>query len=205
MNGLFKLLLAAALSLPAPWTKTPVETPEQYQARLDTIAKAIAIEAPNKLTAVTVLVVWYDESRFDRRIHAGEEHPIWTQDVGRARCLGQLHVSGLVPRAQWERLVGLDIDATRRCARATVRVLLAQRRLCRARGTPGLAQTLAAYASGVTCRPDARSRKAAIRLAAGCSGSSVGMGRGYHREAMASSALLGRPLQLVGALTCPVG
>lgn len=161
---LTKLLLAAALSLPAPWTKTPVETRAEYEARVGTIAHAIALEAPDKLTAATVLAIWYGESRFDLRVHAGEKHPVWTQDMGRARCLGQLHVSGLVPRTEWERLVGTTLDATRRCARATVRVLLAQRRLCRARGTPGLAETLAAYGSGRHCRPGPRSIKRAATV-----------------------------------------
>ena len=133
-------ILAVALQLQAGpiWGHyEDLETIDQYKSRLETISEAIVIESaiestPNNSSrlwywnteslALAVLVTWYYESRFDYRIHAGLRHPRYNQDRGRARCLGQIHV-GIVDRPSWIRLVGTDIQSTRRCANATIKVL----------------------------------------------------------------------------------
>jgi len=102
-----------------------------------------------------------NETRFDRRIHAGEKHPDWDQDKGLAKCLGQHHVSRAIPRAQWERLPGLDVDATLRCAIATTMQLVSQAKQCgvflgRHASKDAVAQAFAAYATGGHCKPGER-------------------------------------------------
>jgi len=148
-------LLMAALSLPAPWyADGPPESRQQYEARVETIAEAIAVETARtpvwtqKRMAATVFFVFYLESRFAYEVHAGTKHPVWTQDDGQARCMGQLHISGIVPSHEWERLAGTDLDATRRCVAATMHVLAAQARRCA--GAP-LAGVLGAYGRGSGC------------------------------------------------------
>jgi hypothetical protein len=169
-----ELFLAAILHWPSAWHapgETP-ETPEEYQQRLQTIVDAVSLEAQQvavgqfqarELTAAT-LTVWYGETRFAHGIHARGESR-FSQDEGRARCLGQIHVSGLVARSEWEALVGADLEATRRCARATLRVLLAMARYCEvhAPSVSGMARVFAAYGSGKGCRPSTQSTERARR------------------------------------------
>jgi hypothetical protein len=136
----------AALAQPRAWyaagSQSPgaLETQDEYEARIDLAIHALAkatreqrkdgtyrVIPPNwwygvKVLDTAVLAHWYEESRLAYEIHAGIDHPVWTQDVGRARCLGQLH-AGLVPLHDWEELAGLDEDATQRCALWTARAL----------------------------------------------------------------------------------
>jgi hypothetical protein len=109
------------------------------------------------------------ESLFDVRVHAGEKHPVWTQDDGKAMCLGQIHVSGIVPESEWRTLAGTDLAATRRCARATMRLLIAHQRHCDARTkvpTPqAIARVFASYGTGGQCTPTKRSLERAGRWA----------------------------------------
>ena len=91
---LTETLLVIALGLQSPWYqpgKEP-ETRDQYQERLQTISKAIAIEAEaaedwrwdaTSLAAAT-LVVWYNESRFALEVHIGSGSR-YGEDDGRAR------------------------------------------------------------------------------------------------------------------------
>jgi len=165
---LSEILLAIVLSLPAPWYqpgKNP-ETPSAYQSRLETISKAIALEAEaaedwrwdaSSLAAAT-LVVWYGESRFALEVHDGTRKSRYGEDDGKARCFGQLHQTGLVPRPEWESLAGTDLEATRRCARATMRVLSVQGRRCGMQvDKPSMwavARMVSAYGSGKkSCAP----------------------------------------------------
>lgn len=162
-------LLSNALKMPI--SKAPDETPDQVHARLETIAVSLATAAQETPTvqgwtsteiAAAALVLWNEETRFDQRVHAGEKHPQWTQDSGRAKCLGQLHTSALVPPDEWAKLAGTGEEATLVCARATMRVLIAQGRQC---GTyigvrasrDRVSKTYAAYGSGGSCKPDDRS------------------------------------------------
>lgn len=131
------LLLGHATST---WAIAPgPETAAEASERRDLVDAAIAYEAHQeaahspfdaKTLAATARVVWQEESALSVRVHMGELGR-WGSDRGRAKCLGQLHVSGIVPREQWERLAGTDPDSTRRCARATMRVLSAMGRYCR--------------------------------------------------------------------------
>jgi hypothetical protein len=167
MSHLAAGLVAAALAI--PHSLAPGETKEDRDPRVVRIAES-AWEAAAPFadgrgwtrfeTALATIVLQGNESGgFDLRIHAGEVHPIWTQDHGLARCLGQHHVSLLVPAEDWARLAGVDEDATLRCARATTKVLLAHAKLCgvylgRHATREAIAQTFAAYGSGGHCKPD---------------------------------------------------
>jgi hypothetical protein len=175
--ALKELLLAAILQWQAPWYppgENP-EDPEDYRARLAVLAEAVALEASDQKTAAidrralaaATLTVWYGETRFAYEVHAlGKSR--WSQDVGKARCLGQLHQSKLIPAEEWDHLVGDDLDSTRRCARATMRVLVAMSRYCsigRANES-SMAAVFAAYGTGRGCELTTKSRSRARRWAA---------------------------------------
>lgn len=170
------VLLTAILSWQAPWYppgQNP-ENPEEYRARLAIVAEAVALEAvqqkggkfDTRALAAATLTVWYGETRFAYEVHAlGKSR--WGQDVGRARCLGQIHQSRLVPQEEWELLVGADLESTRRCARATMRVLLAMSRYCSidAANEANLARVFAAYGTGRGCGETTSSKSRARRWA----------------------------------------
>jgi len=176
---LAEILLSVALSLPTPWYgpgKNP-ETPLEYRARMDTISHAIAIEAEanedwrwdSTTLAAATFVTWYSESSFELEVHAGSGKSRFAQDAGRARCLGQLHQTGWVPKSDWRQLTGTDLEATRRCARATMKVLAMQGKHCGMRqDKPDLwavARLQAAYRSGRSCVPTKASTARARRWA----------------------------------------
>jgi hypothetical protein len=159
-------ILRAALSLAPPWyhpNETPPETPAEYRARVEVIASAVALEVvslptlrPAVLGAVA-LEIFHSETALDPRLHAGTEHPRHHSDHGKARCLGQVWASGIVPAREWETLAGTDMESTRRCTRATLRVFLAQYRRCnpgrREFSHEALARGFAGYAGRVDCKP----------------------------------------------------
>jgi hypothetical protein len=176
--NLTEILLAIALSLPTPWYK-PGKNPEtslEYRQRLETIATAIALEAqanedwqwdPTSLAAAT-FVTWYSESKFALEVHNGSGQSRFGEDAGQARCLGQLHRTGWVPRSDWQQLTGVDLEATRRCARATMKVLALQGKRCKMRNKPNLwamARLEAAYGHGLNCAPTQASTSRARRWA----------------------------------------
>jgi len=158
-------LYANALTMEHSWA--PGETEPEYLTRAGTIAEALAEAArpyadgrgwtATELT-LAVLVLMNEETKFDARIHAGTGHPIWNEDHGKAKCLGQGHASKLLPPAEWAKLAGTDMDATLRCAIATTRIWVAQARQCgvwwgvRADRTR-IARTMNAYATGGNCKP----------------------------------------------------
>lgn len=161
MSDLISAVFAAALSLPAPWYppgKNP-ETTTEYQARVRVISEAVATEARaakgwgwgSRSLAFAALTILYNESRFSLPVHSGDQ----LGDRGRARCLGQIHASGLIPKPEWEKLTGTDLDSTRRCVRATMRLLVAQHRWCAVHRKPlttdNMARVFAAYGSGGRC------------------------------------------------------
>lgn len=160
-----------------PLSRAPDETPEQARGRLEVATSSLAEAAKDQADgtgwtstelAAWGLVLWHAETLLDARVHAGLPHPVWTQDRGLARCLGQLHASSLVPPDEWARLAGTDEAATLQCARATLRVAVAQGRRC---GTyigvrasrERVAQVFAAYGSGGKCKPDDRAWQRADR------------------------------------------
>lgn len=147
---LFDVILAAALSLPAPWHPPgeEPETPEQYRARVAVIASAVALETPSLEWASVVLTVMHRESRFALAIHSGQK----LGDQGRAICLSQQHRNGR-SEAAWLALAGTSPEATRRCVRATYRTLRRAMGWCRSRhGSAGMAEALSLYANGQDCR-----------------------------------------------------
>jgi hypothetical protein len=161
--------LAAELAR-LPGSHAPGETREEYVGRIGEISTALAEEAvpyangqgwtATELAAAGA-VIWYSETLLDKRVHAGEAHPVWTQDNGLAKCGFQLHTSGLVPQDVWERLVGLGTDSTHLCAQYGLRVVVAQARQCgvfsglRA-DRNRVAKTFASFASGGKCAPGDR-------------------------------------------------
>ncbi|MEO8184062.1 MAG: hypothetical protein ABI895_35020 [Deltaproteobacteria bacterium] len=176
--NLTEILLALALSLPTPWYK-PGKNPEttlEYRERMQTIATAIALEAqanedwqwdPTSLAAAT-FVTWYSESKFALEVHNGSGQSRFGEDDGQARCLGQLHQTGWVPRSDWKQLTGIDLEATRRCARATMKVLALQGKRCKMKHKPNLwavARLEAAYGHGLSCAPTKASTSRARRWA----------------------------------------
>lgn len=169
-------LFAAIMAWIPPWYP-PGENPEtdgEYAARLTTIAEAVALESEiaaaggfgRRELAAATLIVWYGETRFSYEVHARGESR-WHQDWGQARCLGQLHRSRLVPEEEWQATVGADLQSTRNCARATMRVLLAQSRYCGMRGAneAALGRVFAAYGSGRGCALTPQAKQRARRWA----------------------------------------
>lgn len=153
-----------------PHSSAPGETPEDYQARLKGMVKALAISTEPYADAqgwtrtelsLAELELWNAETLFDQRVHAGLEHPKWTQDNGKAHCFGQIHVSQLVPQEEWEKTVGTSDGATQACADATARIWVAQARQCgvwsgQRADRNKVAKVFAAYATGGNCTPQER-------------------------------------------------
>ena len=155
---MFELLLAAALSWPAPWYapgKNP-ETRVAYEARVVTIVRAVADTTEDQELALAALLKMYHESRFRLDVHDGTR----LGDAGNAACLGQLHVSRDLPRADWLGLVGTRYEPTRRCVGATVRLLARYRAWC-----GSWAGAFSAYATGKGCSVVPLGRDRAERLA----------------------------------------
>lgn len=173
---LTEYLLAVILQWQPPWYppgENP-EAPEDYRERLGVIAEAVAIEAAEehaakldtRALAAATLTLWYGETRFSYEVHVlGTSR--WKQDLGQARCLGQLHQSRLVPEEEWRATVGADLESTRRCARATMRVILAMSRYCsiHAATEAEMARVFAAYGSGKGCSVTTQSETRARRWA----------------------------------------
>jgi hypothetical protein len=168
------MLLAIAVTLQGPWyppSKRP-ETDEQRHDRLAIITQAIAMEAASEQNwnwstdelAAATLATWYEESRFALEVHNGQGKTTHGEDQGRAKCLGQLHATGYVPRSEWKTLAGTDLESTRRCARATMRVLAAQGKRCKlpkALSVWSVARMFAMYQSGKSCSVTKNSMKRA--------------------------------------------
>lgn len=188
------LLLAAALALPKPYyapdskAAGALETDAAYEARVEVIAEGVAnatlweregwdgkpryftaFKFPwgRQVLAAMVLTHWYEESRFALEVHAGAEHPVWTQDVGKARCLGQHHRNWMSVDA-WRELAGTDTAATERCATATARMLAHAARMCGQRDNDmnpdGLLAVFSAMGGG-GCEPTAPGRRKVARFA----------------------------------------
>jgi len=143
------IVLTALLSLmPAPSPKWN-ETQEQYLARAEVIAQAVADASDGKRQrAMAILTVFWGESRFSPLIHAGTHRG----DGGHAICLGQ-HQQLTRTKEDWEALAGTDLEATTRCARATGDALVRSWHYCHGLNPKfDYPEAFVLYGTGRTCR-----------------------------------------------------
>lgn len=169
------LAVTIALSFPAPtYRDEPPETLDRYRERVQMIGEVTAEATQDvrwawgpKALITATLEHMYEESRFDVRIHAGDPHPLWDSDDGKAACLGQLHQSGIVPPREWVVLAGTDREATLRCVRATMRVLVSLQRMCANRLPPTVPNMAAVFGglSGRGCQSTPSSQRRAQQWA----------------------------------------
>ena len=153
---------AAILALVQLWAQpaTPPEympeSPAAYHEREETIVDGAIAETASLRETMAVLRLWREESRFLREVHSGEIRG----DNGLAICLGSIHPSARI--ADWEGLAGTSLEATRRCAHETIRVLRYGLENCAPRqGKPSerMAFSFEYYARGHCAEPCATSRK----------------------------------------------
>jgi hypothetical protein len=173
-------LIALVLGATIVLHNVPPETPAQRTERREMIGAVVADVAVNNSTrfkpkqlAAMVYTIWSHEAKFEYHVHAGERTHIGTQDMGKARCLGQIQTwkgNTLLTPQQWRDLAGLDRAATRRCADATARYLWEHAKRCLRRGKPNagrwgdplsnveVALLFAAYGAG-HCAPVGKSTR----------------------------------------------
>ena len=163
---LMELIFAAVLSLGSSFH--PGETPEQYGDRLELIADAVASETTaasgwqwsRESLARAVVATFHAESRFALPVHSGALRG----DGGRSACLGQVQALGPVTRSAWRSAVGIDIQSTRACVRATIQHLTLHQVRCSAGlsdGKHSISRVFAGYRSGTSCAPDRESERRA--------------------------------------------
>jgi hypothetical protein len=152
------ITVAMLVMLQPPWG---AETREQWKSRMKTVSR-VANELPEDgglgpYTRPAVIAVWHGETRFSHEVHKGNPGK-WGSDKGRAKCMGQVHESGLVPHTRWASLGGTDKAATKRCAEATLQILSGAYMVCRSRirGEPSttrrdLARMFGLYGHGSRC------------------------------------------------------
>lgn len=139
------------------------ETPAELRYRAGTIRDAVYRTAKHPSERAAILVIWEGETRFALNVHAGGLGK-WGSDNGRAKCLGQIHSSRLTPKHEWEKLGGVDLAATERCAEATLKLLKAKMRYCVEAvvwNRETVAISFQAYATGRCEAPGAMSLKRA--------------------------------------------
>jgi hypothetical protein len=120
-------LLSLLLGLPpaVPPEGIAPESAEDRAARLPVIAEAIDIASGGDPVAAAVIVtIWSAESRFARWVHSGDVKG----DRGRASCMGSVHPSRNV--RDWDKLAGLGIEATTRCALRTLSIFRSGLGMC---------------------------------------------------------------------------
>ncbi len=134
------------------------ETPEQLKARASLISEAIHQQTNTPEQAAVIATIWGGEARFARDVHNGEPGK-YGSDGGRAKCMWQIHINKNIPREKWEKLGGLDLASTRRCAWATLLIFQGKMRYCE-KGIvwteEAVARSMQAYASGTCVKPQKR-------------------------------------------------
>lgn len=132
------------------------EPASERQARLGTIAQAVAEEAKDVEEAAELLATTYEEGqRWHSLVHSGKLRG----DGGKAACLGQLHAHYVwFPRAEWQASMGAGLEATRVCIRGSARFLRYYEKCHRPwMGVEDrLARSFAGYGTGTTCDPRGR-------------------------------------------------
>lgn len=146
-------LYHSILALILTWQIPPAEHPERELGRLATVAQAVAIEAElvpggigPRRAAAHALAIWYGESKLAEHVHRGGSTPGGSDD-GAARCLGQIHDTGLLEPGEWYALAGTDLESTRNCARVTLRIVQRFARWC----GYDMARMHGAYGTGLGC------------------------------------------------------
>lgn len=167
VHSLAIALWTAALSLPEPYYP-PGRAPETCAERAERVAViALAIEAETHDAdhwaedweredwAWAAFAKTYDESRrFALEVHDGRARGDHRQSV----CLGQIYGGG-------DELVGVSLEATRRCYREVLRHLQLHQRRCRVLvpTRAGLERVFSGYGTGFSCGPRAwANRRAAL-------------------------------------------
>lgn len=144
-EALLHTLKAAFLAVPMViYPGAPPETPHAHDIRKFMVADVIVAETaasdspldPEHLAALVAVTIMY-ESALEYFVHAGMPTHIGPQDGGRARCLGQVHKSGILDKAAWLATGGLDEEATARCVRAILGAFEYHRKRCRIRPEGG--------------------------------------------------------------------
>lgn len=162
---------AQLLELPWSFEDRKIETPEEREARAEVMAQALYNAAQQMPKAVyrraiiaAAISIWWFETRFGLAVHRGERSKYGSDD-GKAKCFGQHHERSVGlkkepeesledfrarQRAMWESLAGVDLEATERCALATMRVFDSKFMACRKHATP-IPAAFGAYGTGGEC------------------------------------------------------
>lgn len=171
MNELAAIAFALTVHAPVTPAGFDAESPEAFEERMTTIAKAGAAVSRTLEELAAVDTVIEGESSFDRWVHEGRVHPNpkLHQDHFRARCLMQVHQNARFA-PDLDALGGTDLDATTRCLTAGVRLLRSAAFMCThgmMLGIDDMERVFAAYKnSGVSCAPTMQSKARARRWAA---------------------------------------
>lgn len=146
---MIEIILSAILSLAPAWY-APGEAPEtdvERQTRMQTIARAISLEVPEKQWQAAVIALGWHESRYSLETHQGTK----LGDRGRSISVFQHQRHGLT-RAEWRDLAGTRLAATRRAVALTYERLKAARRWCGYhRGDWSIAGAFSLYGHGSRC------------------------------------------------------
>lgn len=162
---------AQLLELPWSFEDRKVETPEARKGRALVMAQGLynaAQQMPERMYRRPIIAaaisIWWFETRFGLAVHKGEPSRYGSDD-GKAKCFGQHHerTVGLKQepgeplvefrarqRAMWESLAGVTLEATERCALATMRVFASKLSQCREH-EQRVAAAFGSYGSGGAC------------------------------------------------------
>jgi len=163
-------LTLIATSAPPPWEPSKrAEDPAERFERLNTIARAIALESKTppagwrwgsaELAAVLLRVTYEEGWRWRRDVHDGRQ----LGDNGKARCLAQLHRHPTwMPKNLWLASTGTDLESTRTCVAGAARVLAHYSAECVSDYSAkhdlegSFARLLVGYGTGTGCNPKGR-------------------------------------------------
>ena len=162
---------AQLLELPWSYEDRKTETPEARKARAKDMAQGL-FNAGEKMPAkfnrrpliAAAIAIWWFETRFSLEVHSGGRSKYGSDD-GKAKCFGQHHerAVGLKmepeesveqfrvrQREMWESLAGTSVEATERCALATMRQFAGKLSQCRTHENR-VAAAFGSYGSGGEC------------------------------------------------------
>jgi hypothetical protein len=143
----FDVVHRALLSIPAAHEDRKVE-PAIKAAQMANVSEAIKSVTSNRRERAMLMTIGWHETKFAIRLGENRCNP-WECDGGRARHYWQTHQHGLTD-AEWEALVGTDLETTKRAARHALRLIRRSYAMCRSLPDP-IRATLYAYGSGRGC------------------------------------------------------